>query len=104
MRESHLGYSPEETLLQVRLARTTGHELVREVAPIVDRAVANARGLWPEPAEREAAGFGCLVAMATLTNVTVDAPQQMILNLVGFFGQALVDDARAENPEVPDGD
>ncbi len=100
MRESHRGYNPEATLRQMRQARVDGHDLVRQVAPIVDRAVAQARELWPDPKEREAAGFGCLTAAATFTPVTADAPQQMILNLVGFFGQALVDDARAEVPDV----
>jgi hypothetical protein len=95
MRDTHEGYNPELTLQQMRAARTT-NALVREAVPPVDRAVAHARGLWPDPTEREAAGFGCLTAAATLAEVAGDGGQAMIINLIGLFGQALVDDARAE--------
>lgn len=96
---SHDGYNPESTLAQMREARTA-KPFIRDVAPIVDRAVANAKGLWPDPAERETAGFGCLTAAATLAEVTTDGSTAMIINLVGLFGQALVDDARAEATAV----
>jgi hypothetical protein len=92
---THDGYDPEATLAQMRGARET-RPLIRDVAPIVDRSVAQARHLWADPAEREAAGFGCLTAAANFAEVAQDGPQAMMLNLVGLFGQSLVDDARAE--------
>ena len=92
---SHDGYDPENTLTEMRLGRVE-NAMCREAAPMIDRAAINARGLWPDPAEREMAGFGCLVAAATLMETTTDGPTAFMMNLVGLFGQALVDDARAE--------
>jgi len=92
---SHNGYDPESTLTQMRLARTE-NPLCQECAPAIDRAVAYAKGLWLDPAERETAGFGALVAAATIAAVTIDGATAMTVNMIGLFGQALVDDARAE--------
>jgi len=92
---SHDGYDPESTLTQMRLSRTE-NPLCREAAPAIDRAVVEAKALWPDPAERETAGFGALVAAATIAAVTIDGATAMTVNMIGLFGQALVDDARAE--------
>lgn len=91
---THDGYDPERSLAEMRGARR--RPFIREAAPIVDRAVAQARHLWQDPAEREAAGFGALAAVATMGIAAGTGGEAMILNLVGLFGQALVDDARAE--------
>ncbi len=97
---THGGFDPENALAIVRSARREPPpmlgQIFTEASAIVDRAVAEARHLWKDPAEREAAGFGALTAASTFMAVAVDGSDAMMLNLVGLFGQALVDDARAE--------
>lgn len=96
---THGGFDPESALTIMRAARRQPSPLGQHftnAAAIVDRAVAEARHLWKDPAEREAAGFGALTAASTFVSVTTDGGQGMLLNLIGLFGQALVDDARAE--------
>lgn len=97
---THGGFDPESALTVMRESRRNppaklGQAYVRAVE-IVDRAVEQARHLWKDPAEREAAGFGALTAASTFVSAAVDGGDAMMLNLVGLFGQALVDDARAE--------
>jgi hypothetical protein len=93
---SHDGFNPEASLREIRDARITRGPEFRQMSAIVDRAVGRAQGLWPDPAEREAAGFGALTAAATFAHVAKPGAEATMINLVGLFGQALVDHARGE--------
>ena len=92
---THNGYDPEQSLAEIRGARRARADIA-SIAPAIDRAVAQARNLWADPRDRESAGFGALSAAASIAVVATDGAQAMILNFVALFGQALVDDARAE--------
>lgn len=86
-------YDPEETLNELRAARDHGDKANREMFRIMNAAAGRAATeLWPDPHAREAAGIGAVVAAATLSFVADTA----MLTAVGFFGLALVENARSQ--------
>jgi hypothetical protein len=90
-------YDPERSLNELRAARDHGDWSHREMARITREAAQRAAAdLWPNPAEREAAGFGAVVAAATFAGFAEPGRDAPILNCVGFFGLALVESARTE--------
>jgi hypothetical protein len=90
------GNDPENTLTQIRVARRNDPNVAR-MAPIADRAVANGlRDHWPDPADRETAGFGILMGAATAAAAVSDGWNAGLVNFMALLGQGLVDDARTE--------
>lgn len=89
-------YNPDTTLAELREIRRD--PLFTPAEPILRRAAVNAREQWPDPREREQAGRAIATAAATLSFAPVDNGQRAMLNLVGLFGLALVDDAREQVP------
>lgn len=100
-------YNPEIGLEQLREFRRTRDESGQRMAELVDRVAVNAaRDLWPDPTARETAGIGAVVAaatFATFAEIALPGAGVTVLNLIGLFGQYLVDDARAEMA-MTDGD
>lgn len=89
-------YDPERSLAELRRAREYGDASYGEMSKIMARAAQRAaEELWPDPRERELAGLGAVAAAATLAPFAEPGRDAPILNAVGFFGLALVENARA---------
>jgi hypothetical protein len=92
-----MSYDPENSLAEFRHARDFGHSSFADMARIMERAARRAADeLWPDPKTREVAGMGAVVAAATLAKFAEPGRDAPILNAVGMFGLALVENARAE--------
>lgn len=90
-------YNPEDSLAQLRSARDGGDGSFRQMFRIMDRAARRAAGeLWPDPEAAELAGLGAVVAAATLAEFAKPGRDAPLLNAVGMFGLALVENARSE--------
>lgn len=86
-------YDPDTTLAELRRFRRD--PIFAPAEAILAEAAVNARELWPDPRDREQAGRAVAVAVATLARIPADNGQRAVLNLVGLFGLALIDDAHA---------
>jgi hypothetical protein len=89
-------YDPERTLRELRAALAGREQSFRDMGAIMAQAARAARAdLWPDrPDLAEAAGLGAVVAAATMAGHARPGGDATMLNCVGLFGLALVEQAR----------
>lgn len=91
-------YDIEHAIDQLREARDTREQSFRDMAAMMATAAAAATAqLWPtDPPAAEQAGIGAVIAAATVAGIA--QPHEVtIVNCMGLFGIALVEQARADN-------
>jgi hypothetical protein len=88
-------YNVELAINQLREARDTREDSFRDMAATMASAAAVATAqLWPtDPAAAEQAGIGAVIAAATVAGIAQPG-ETTIVNCIGLFGLALVEEAR----------
>lgn len=89
-----MSYDPDVTLSQLRVI--SSDPIHRPARDALANAAVNARELWPDPDDRVQAGRAIAAAVASFSSIPQDNGQRVMLNLIGLFGLALVDDAHEQ--------